>query len=184
LSGKDVKAYYGDTREPNDINVHTLADEIRRVVRTKLLNPRWIEGMKEHGYKGGADMMKRIVRVYGFEASTQEVDDWIFDDIANTFVNDDEMREFYRENNPYAMEEIARRLLEAQARGLWEADEKTLEQLRENYVEIESWMEDLVTEGEHQGGSVDIITAAEVESWNRHIAPIMDKVREYMDTKK
>ena len=184
LSGKDVKAYYGDTREPNDINVHTLADEIRRVVRTKLLNPRWIEGMKEHGYKGGADMMKRIVRVYGFEASTQEVDDWIFDDIANTFVNDDEMREFYRENNPYAMEEIARRLLEAQARGLWEADEETLEQLRENYVEIESWMEELVTEGEHQGGSVDIITAAEVESWNRHIAPIMDKVREYMDTKK
>ena len=81
------------------------------------------------------------------------------------------------------MEEIARRLLEAEARGLWDADEDTLEQLRENYVEIESWMEDLVTEGEHQGGSVDIITAEEVEAWNRHMAPIMDKVREFMDSK-
>lgn len=180
LSGRDVKTYYGDTREPNDINVHSLADEIRRVVRTKLLNPRWIDGMKEHGYKGCADMMKRIGRVYGFEAGTQQVDDWIFDDIANTFVNDEEMREFYKENNPYALEEIARRLLEANQRGLWEADEEALDQLRENYVEIEGWMEDLAGDGEHQGGSIDIVTAEDVEAWNRSIAPVMEKVREMM----
>ncbi|MBO4797275.1 MAG: cobaltochelatase subunit CobN, partial [Candidatus Methanomethylophilaceae archaeon] len=181
LSGKDVKAYYGDTREPDDINVHTLADEIRRVVRTKLLNPKWIDGMKEHGYKGGADMMKRIVRVYGFEATTNEVDDWIFDDIASTFVNDEEMREFYKENNPYALEEIARRLLEAEARGLWNADRETLEQLKENYMSIESWMEDLVTEGEHQGGNIDIVSPEDVKEWNGHMAPIISKVNSFLN---
>ena len=176
MSGKDVKAYYGDTREPKDVNVHTLGDEIRRTVRTKLLNPAWIEGQKEHGYKGCTDIMKRVSRVYGFEASTQMVDDWIFDDITNKFVNDPEMRQFFQDNNPYALEEIARRMLEANQRGLWEADPETLEKLKENYVEIESWMEDLAGDGEYQGGSVDIMTAGEVEGWGADIENIMKKV--------
>jgi len=170
-SGKDVKAYYGDTREPEHIEVRDLADELRRVVRTKLLNPKWIEGMKEHGYKGAADMMKRIGRVYGWEAATQEVDDWIFDDIAETFVNDEEMREFFEENNPFALEEIARRLLEAEQRGLWDADEQILEDLKNNYLEIESWMEDQVTEGDFQGGSIDIMTSQNIADWG---APMED----------
>ena len=158
------------------MNVHTLADEIRRTVRTKLLNPAWIEGQKEHGYKGCTDIMKRVSRVYGFEASTQMVDDWIFDDITNKFVNDPEMRQFFQDNNPYALEEIARRMLEANQRGLWEADPETLEKLKENYVEIESWMEDLAGDGEYQGGSVDIMTAGEVEGWGADIENIMKKV--------
>ncbi|NLL94697.1 MAG: cobaltochelatase subunit CobN [Thermoplasmatales archaeon] len=176
MSGREVKTYYGDTREPNDINVHDLADEIRRVVRTKLLNPKWIEGMKEHGYKGAADMMKRIVRVYGFDATTDQVDDWIFDDIANTFVNDEEMKEFYKENNPYALEEIARRLLEAEQRGIWDADEETLEELRSNYVDIESWMEELAGDGEYQGGSVDILTPDDVAEWKAILEPVLEKI--------
>ncbi|MDY0224842.1 MAG: cobaltochelatase subunit CobN, partial [Candidatus Methanomethylophilaceae archaeon] len=179
LSGKDVKSYFGDTREPKDVNVHTLADELRRTVRTKLLNPAWIEGMKEHGYKGASDIMKRVGRVYGWEASTQVVDDWVFDDIASKFVNDDEMREFFKENNPYALEEITRRLLEAEQRELWNADEQTLNALHNNYIEIESWLEDLAGEGEFQGGSVDIITSDEVENWNNNIAPIINSIHKH-----
>ncbi len=175
-SGKDVKAYYGDTREPEHVEVRGLADEIRRVVRTKLLNPKWIDGMKEHGYKGAADMMKRIQRVYGWEASTQEVDDWIFDDIAQTFVNNTEMREFFEENNPFALEEIARRLLEAEQRGLWDADEQVLDDLKNNYLEIESWMEDQVTEGDFQGGAVDIITSEDVATWGAPMEKLLEKV--------
>ena len=183
LSGKDVKAYYGDTREPKDVNVHTLGDEIRRTVRTKLLNPAWIEGQKEHGYKGCTDIMKRVSRVYGFEASTQMVDDWIFDDITNKFVNDPEMKQFFQDNNPYALEEIARRMLEANQRGLWEADPETLDKLKENYVEIESWMEDLAGEGEYQGGSINIMTAGEVEGWGADIENIMKKVHGRLEKK-
>ena len=175
-SNHKVKPYYGDTREPEHIEIRDLADEIRRVVRTKLLNPKWIEGLKKHGYKGAADIMKRVTRVYGWEASTQEVDDWIFDDIAKTFVNDEEMRKFFEENNPYALEEIARRLLEAEQRGLWDADEQTFEDLKSHYLEIESWLEDEVSEGDHQGGSVDIMTADDIEGWGNAIKEIMTKI--------
>ncbi len=177
VSGKEVKAYYGDTREPEHVEVRDLADEIRRVVRTKLLNPKWIEGMKEHGYKGAGDMMKRIGRVYGWEASTQEVDDWIFDDITKTFVLDEEMRKFFEENNPYALEEIARRLLEASQRELWDADPEVLEKLKEAYIEIEGWMEELAGDGEYQGGSIDIMTAGEVDGWAQNMQAVMEKVR-------
>jgi len=177
-SGHEVKPYYGDTREPENVEVRDLADELRRVVRTKLLNPKWIEGMKEHGYKGAADIMKRVTHVYGWEASTQEVDDWIFNDIANTFVNDEEMRKFFEENNPYALEEISRRLLEAEQRGLWDADKETLENLKNNYLEIESWMEDQVTEGDHQGGNVDIFTQEDIAAWGDSMKNIMQKVHE------
>ncbi len=176
LSGKPVKAYYGDTREKDHVEVRTLADELRRVVRTKLLNPKWIDGMKEHGYKGAADIMKRVTRVYGWEASTQEVDDWVFDDIAETFVNDPEMKQFFEENNPYALEEISRRLLEANSRGLWQPDPEVLDKLRSSYLEIESWLEERAGNGEFQGGAVDVVTADEVAGWGTQIADVMSRV--------
>ena len=166
LSGHAVSAYYGDTRDRDRIEVRTLADEIRRVVRTKLLNPKWIEGMKRHGYKGAGDISKRIGRVYGWEATTQEVDDWIFDDIARTFVLDAAMRKFFEENNPWALEEVGRRLLEAYERGLWNADEEVIKGLRGAYLEIEGWIEDKMGEvrGDFQGGAIDVITVENVNT--------------------
>ena len=105
LSGHPVRVYYGDTREPRHVRVRDMADEIRRVVRGKLLNPRWIAGMKRHGYKGAGDMAKRAGRVYGWDATTGLVDDGIFDDMARTFVLDAENRAFFEEHNPWALEE-------------------------------------------------------------------------------
>jgi len=171
-SGKDVRVYFGDTREPQHVEVRDMADEMRRVVRTRLLNPKWIEGMKQHGYKGAQDISKRVGRVYGWEASTQEVDDWIFDDITKTFVLDEEMRRFFEENNPYALEEMARRLLEAQSRGLWNPDPELLEELKNSYLEIESWMEELAGEGEFQGGAVDIMSFEDVPDWDKKMQEI------------
>jgi cobaltochelatase CobN len=175
-SGHAVPAYYGDTREPEHVEVRHLADEIRRVVRTKLLNPKWIEGMKEHGYRGASDIMKRVTRVYGWEASTQEVDDWIFDDIAETFVLDDEMKRFFEEHNPYALEEIARRLLEAEQRGLWDARPEVLDRLKDTYLEIESWMEERSPEGDFQGGNVDIVTMQDMGSWGGSVEDLLARV--------
>ncbi|WP_342770701.1 cobaltochelatase subunit CobN, partial [Methanoculleus sp. UBA340] len=111
LSKHEVPAYYGDTRDRDRVEVRTLAEEVRRVVRAKLLNPKWIEGMKRHGYKGAGDISRQVGTVYGWEATTQEVDDRIFDDIARTFVLDPEMRQFFADENPWALEEIGRRLL-------------------------------------------------------------------------
>ena len=179
ISGKDVKGYYGDTREPEAVAVTDLADEIRRVVRTKLLNPKWIAGMKRHGYKGAGDISKRVGRVYGWEATTQEVDDWVFDDISKAFMLDAENRKFFQENNPWALEEIGRRLLEAESRGLWQADPEVLEQLKERYLEVEGWIEENMGDvtGDFQGGSIDIMAAEDVSGWES----LMQDVKQKMD---
>jgi len=180
ISGKEVQTYYGDTREPEHVEVRDLADEVRRVVRSKILNPRWIEGMKRHGYKGAGDISKRIGRVYGWEATTQEVDDWIFDDITRTFVLDEEMRRFFQENNPWALEEISRRLLEAAERGLWNADPEVLAGLKESYLTIESWLEEEMGDvrGDFQGGSIDVVSLEEVGDWGKKLAEIKEKLKD------
>lgn len=162
ISGHEVRAYYGDTRESGHVEVRTLADEVRRVARTRLFNPKWIDGMKKHGYKGAADMMKSIGRVYGWEASTRAVDDWIFDDIARTFVLDRAMKDFFRDNNPYALEEITRRLMEAEQRKLWNADPGVMRDLRNTYLEIEGWMEGMDGSGGTQGNAIDVLAAGDI----------------------
>ena len=180
ISGNTVKAYYGDTRDTKNVGVRDLASEVRRVVRSKLLNPQWIEGMTEHGYKGLGDIAKKIGRVYGWEATTGEVDDWIFDDITRTYVLDDKMRKQFEENNPWALEEIGRRLLEAAERGLWNADEEILDDLKNKYLEIESWIEERMgdIEGDFQGGSVDILTADDVADWGTKMESIRNLLRD------
>jgi cobaltochelatase CobN len=165
ISGREVPTYYGDTREPEHVEVRTLADEIRRVVRSKLLNPRWIEGQKRHGYKGAADISKQIGRVYGWEATTREVDDWVFDELARTYVLDEDNRRFFAQHNPWALEEIARRMLEAAGRGLWQPDRAVWEGLQRAYLEIEGWLEEDVGEfgGDRQGGAIEVIAPHEVK---------------------
>ena len=145
------------------------------MVRTKLLNPKWIEGMKAHGYKGAGDISKRIGRVYGWQATSREVDDWVFDEIARTYLMDEENRRFFEENNPYALEEIARRLIEAAERGLWEPAPDVKEALKEIYVEIEGWIEERMGEvkGDFQGGAIDIVTAQEVEGWKERMEEML-----------
>lgn len=180
LSGKESKSYYGDTREPEHIEIRDLADEVRRIVRTKLLNPKWIKGMKRHGYKGAGDISKRVGRVYGWESTTQEVDDWIFDEIAKTFVLDKEMNAFFKENNPWALEEISRRLLEAAERDLWKADQKILDKLKNSYLHIEGWIEEKMgdTQGDFQGGSIDILTPEDVKDWGKKMLEIKDQLKD------
>ncbi|MGI5984697.1 MAG: cobaltochelatase subunit CobN, partial [Oscillospiraceae bacterium] len=169
LSGRDVRTYYGDSREANHIEVRTMAEELSRVVQSKLLNPKWIEGQKKHGYKGAGDISKRIGRVYGWEATTDEVDDWIFDEITRTYIENKENFEFFKENNPWAMEEISRRLMEAYKRGLWKPADGLLDTLQDNYVELEGVLEESIGEGvsEFQGGSIDIKDIGELEAMKK-----------------
>ena len=166
LSKHEVPAYYGDTRDRDRVEVRTLAEEVRRVVRAKLLNPKWIEGMKRHGYKGAGDISRQVGTVYGWEATTEEVDDRIFDDITRTFVLDARMRQFFAVENPWALEEIGRRLLEAHGRGLWDADPDVLEGLRAAYLEIEGWIEDGMDDagGGIQGGAVRVVTVEDAKA--------------------
>jgi cobaltochelatase CobN len=110
------------------------------------------------------------------------VQDWIFDDITRTYVLDDAMRDFFRENNLWALEEMSRRLLEAEQRGVWKADPEILKNLREKYLEVEGWMEDAAGDvpGERQGNSVDILTRDAVEEWSHRPG---FRIGEYLDGK-
>ena len=176
LSDSEVKAYCIDTRDPRDISVGTLKEEIERAMRNRTLNPEWLEGMKAHGYKGANDIAKRVVRMFGWQATTHEVDDWLFDASVEAFV-DDEMREFFEKNNIYALEELERRLLEAQARGLWNPDPDTLERLKEAYLRIESELEEMAGDGEFQGGSIDMFTQKDVLEWDqRGVSDITSRI--------
>jgi cobaltochelatase CobN len=169
MSGKEIKNYYGDTRDQNEIGVRTLSEEIRRVARAKLLNPKWIEGMKVHGYKGAGEISKRVGRLYGWQATAKAVDGVIFDDVARTFMINEENRKFFEQNNPWALEEMARRLIEAVERGLWNPSADVKEALKEIYVEVEGWIEEKMGDikGDFQGGSIDIVTKEEVEIWKK-----------------
>ncbi|MBC3887873.1 cobaltochelatase subunit CobN [Acetobacterium paludosum] len=174
LSGKAVKTYYGDTREVTNVEVRTLAEEINRVVRGKLLNPKWIAGQKRHGYKGAGDISKRVGRVYGWEATTEEVDDWIFDDITKTFIIDADNRAFFRDNNPWALEEMSRRLMEAYQRGLWQPEAGMIEEIQDSYLELEGFLEeDMGSDaGDFQGSAIEIIKADEFEEYRKTMSQL------------
>ena len=175
VSGNDIRNYYGDTREQGEATVRTLEEEVRRIARGKILNPAWIEGMKEHGYKGAGEISKRVGRLYGWQATAGAVDGAVFDDIARTFLMDGTNREFFEENNPWAMEEMARRLMEASERGLWQPAEDVREELTRRYLEIEGWIEDRMGDvrGDFQGGSIDIMTAADVAGWKKKMTEVL-----------
>ncbi len=149
--------------------VRSLSAEILRVVRTELLNPQWIDGLKTHGCAGASEIARRVGRVYGWDATTGEVDDWIFDDIARTFFLDDENREFFREHDVWALEERGRGLLEAHERGMWDADKEAIRGLREAYLEIEGDLEEEMGDvtGRVQCGAIDVITPDEIRDWRR-----------------
>lgn len=151
------------------MQVRDLTDEVRRVVRTRLLNPKWIEGMKRHGYKGAGDISKRTGRVYGGKPPRRPSMTGFSTISAKPLCWIPKPLGFFDENNPWALEEIARRLLEAEARHLWKADPDVLAELREAYMDIEGTLEDRTEAfgGEFQGGSIDIVTSDDVAEWKR-----------------
>ena len=174
MSQKEVKAYYGDSREVTNIEVRTLSEEINRVVKSKLLNPKWIEGQKQHGYKGAGDISKRVGRVYGWEATTEEVDDWVFDDITKTFIVDENNRKFFQENNPWALEEMSRRLIEAYQRKLWNPEEGLIGEIQDTYLELEGFLEESMgnNAGDFQGSSIDVVNLNDIETYRQTAAKL------------
>ncbi|WP_461864576.1 cobaltochelatase subunit CobN [Thermococcus sp.] len=175
LTGKNVEVVQTDTRDISDTKIVDMKVELERVVRAKLLNDRWIEEMKKHGYRGASEFSKKILHLYGWEATTKLVEDWVFNEIAQKYVLDEEMRRWFEEHNPYAIEEIARRLIEAYERGLWKTSEELIEKLMEVYSEIEGILEEHLGEGEVQGGTIEIYTTEDDEHWSEKIEEV-DKI--------
>lgn len=168
-SQRNVLTYYGDSREPTHIEIRTLSEELDRIAASKLLNPRWIEGQKRHGYKACGDINKRIGHLYGWQATTREVKNWVFDELVRTYVQNSENERFFKENNPWAMEEIERRLIEAAERGLWQPAPGLMESLQESYIDFEGVLEEGVLEGDSdiQGGEISMESIHDISALNK-----------------
>ena len=142
LSGRDPKAFFGDSANPAAPRVRSLAEEAARVVRTRVLNPKWISAMTRHGYKGAFEMAATVDYLYGYDATAHVVEDWMYERVTDAYVGDPEVRKFLEESNPWALRSMAERLLEAHERGLWDASEAALQTLRSAVLEAEGWEED------------------------------------------
>ncbi|SHE69601.1 cobaltochelatase CobN subunit [Ferrithrix thermotolerans DSM 19514] len=142
LSGKDPKAYFGDSSRTKAIKVSSLEQEAAKVVRSRVVNPKWIEAMMKHGYKGAFEMAATVDYVYGYDATAHVVKDWMYESIAASYVGDETVRKFFRSSNPHALTSICERLLEAAQRGLWSAKGETLDMVRDTMFESEAWEEE------------------------------------------
>ncbi|MGO4749661.1 cobaltochelatase subunit CobN, partial [Streptomyces sp. 2MCAF27] len=142
LKGTAPAAYIGDSTRPETVRTRTLHEETSRVFRARVVNPRWIEAMRRHGYKGAFELAATVDYLFGYDATTGVVADWMYDKLAQSYLLDPENRSFLQEANPWALHGMAERLLEAESRGLWEhPDPEVLAAVRELYLETEGGLE-------------------------------------------
>jgi cobaltochelatase CobN len=142
LTGDNPAAYVGDSAVPHAVRTRTLGEETKRVFRARVVNPRWIAAMRRHGYKGAFELAATVDYLFGFDATAGVVDDWMYGQLAESYVFDDEVRDFMRKSNPWALRGVTERLLEAAERGLWaEPDRETLDRLRAVYLDLEGELE-------------------------------------------
>ncbi|WP_433590335.1 cobaltochelatase subunit CobN [Nocardia sp. CA-145437] len=142
FTGSNPEAYIGDSTRPDAVRTRTLSEETTRVFRARVVNPRWIEAMRRHGYKGAFEMAATVDYLFGYDATTNVVADWMYEKLAESYVFDETNRKFMEQSNPWALHGIAERLLEAAERKLWEQpDTATLDRLRQVYLETEGELE-------------------------------------------
>src|SRR5690606_2345637 len=142
LSGRNPAAYVGDSAVPHAVRTRSLAEETKRVFRARVVNPKWISAMQRHGYKGAFELAATVDYLFGFDATAGVVDDWMYQKLADSYVFDEQVQQFLRQSNPWALRGMTERLLEAAERGLWEEpDETVLDQLRAVYLDLEGELE-------------------------------------------
>jgi cobaltochelatase CobN len=134
LTGRNPTAYFGDSANPELPKVRTLAEEAARVFRTRVVNPKWIRSVMRHGYKGAFEMAATIDYLFGYDATAQVVQDWMYEGVTRAYLNDPEVRQFLEDKNPWALKGMAERLLEAIQRGMWEEPTAEMTQLLQQLI--------------------------------------------------
>jgi len=143
LTGTSPAAYIGDSTRPETVRTRSLVEETSRVFRSRVVNPRWIEAMRRHGYKGAFEMAATVDYLFGYDATTGVVADWMYEKLTQEYLLDPENRTFLETANPWALHGMSERLLEAVDRGLWaQPAPETTAALRQVYLETEGDLED------------------------------------------
>lgn len=142
IGGKAPKSYCGDSSDPERVKVRSTAEETCHVFRSRVLNPKYIEGMKNHGYQGAADMSRTFDTVFGWDATVEVVEDWMYEDLAKKYVLDKAMQEWLKNVNPHALQNMVERLLEAIQRNMWQAPDDIKDELQKLYLTVEGLLEE------------------------------------------
>lgn len=141
--GMQAKRYITDTTG-DAIRTETADKAIARGLRTRVLNPKWIDGMLAHRYHGGTEIAKRFENVMGLAATTGDVEPWLYDELDAKYVEDPQMRARMAENNPHAYMNILEQLMEYHSRGYWNATDEQLARIRQTYLELENSLEERI----------------------------------------
>ncbi|MBX2878681.1 MAG: cobaltochelatase subunit CobN [Granulosicoccus sp.] len=141
LSGVQPATYHGDHSNPGKPIIRTLKEELNRVVRSRVLNPKWIKAMREHGYKGAFEMAATVDYLFAYDATTDLIADYQYEAVTDALINDSENRQFLEKANPNALKEMVERLIEAQQRNMWSQPGEYKNQLTDTLIEIENQLE-------------------------------------------
>jgi cobaltochelatase CobN len=141
LRGETPVVYHGDHSNPSDPKIRTLKEELNRVIRSRVINPKWINAMREHGYKGAFEMAASVDYLFAYDATTNLIDDYQYESVSDALVFDRENRQFLQQSNPNALKEMAEKLLEAQQRGLWQNPGDYHQRLIDTILEIDNSLE-------------------------------------------
>lgn len=142
LSGQQPRTYFGDHSCPENPKVRSLQAEVARVYRARVTNPKWIAGVMRHGYKGAFEMAATVDYLFAYDATAHCVEDFMYQGVAAAYLLNPTVQEFTQSKNPWALRDMAERLLEANQRGLWrDANPTLLEQLRTIALQAESVIE-------------------------------------------
>jgi len=133
-------SFIADTTTAN-AQVRTLGSQVRLDARTKLLNPKWYEGMLSSGYEGVREIQKRLTNTMGWSATAGAVDNWVYDEANSTFIDDDAMAKRLLDANPNSFRKLVATFLEANGRGYWDASPEQIEKLRQLYMDVEDKIE-------------------------------------------
>ncbi|KRF03347.1 cobaltochelatase subunit CobN [Paenibacillus sp. Soil766] len=143
LTGNNPKMYFGDTSNPSMPKVRDITEEAMRVFRSRVVNPKWLESARRHGYKGAVEMANTTDFLFGYDATAHVIEDWMYEKLSEEYILNQQNREFLQQSNPWALKEIAERLLEAAQRKMWESpNPQTIEGLMDSLLQVEEFLEE------------------------------------------
>ena len=140
--GSMPRNYVSDSSDRNKVQLRSLTEELKRWFRGEAMNPKYIQGMKKHGYKGAGDLATYVAVSYQWDATSEIMEDWMYEKYAEKYALDPEMQKWMQEVNPWALHRITEVLLEAEQRGLWNAKIETKEALQELFLSMEGELEE------------------------------------------
>ena len=142
IKGSAPRSYCGDSTDRSKIKMFSVQEQAKRIFRSESINPKYIEGMMKHGYKGAADLANMIAHSYQWDATSAVMEDWMYEKYAEKYTFDPKVQEWLRDVNPWALQRMAEVLLEAEKRGLWNAKPETKSELQKLYLSIEGEIEE------------------------------------------